>query len=381
MIQEIISEKSKERYNAWWRNEIIDRPLVLTYAPRKGTDNFFEEYKAAPGHLISYVLTKRWKERDFDNDYIVDNMKKLASSSYYAGDAFPMLYLNLGPGCLSSFIGCIPEFKDDTIWYHPSEKNEWEHLNAIEIDQNNKYWQIAKNFAAKATEKNNNNYFINDAGLFSGLDIIASIRGTQQLLLDLIEKPEEVKKFNEFITRAFKYFHDGLYSIISAKQEGMIGFLPIWCNKKSATLQCDFSAMISPQMFEEFVIPELISSAKHIDNVIYHLDGPDAVKHLDILLDIEEIDAIQWVPGKGSPPTSEWIPMLKKIQEKKKSICLHPESIDEGEKLLIELEPEGMLIFINTDSEEEADYLVKRVGELTLEKLRKKQTFISRDSK
>ena len=65
---------------------------------------------------------------------------------------------------------------------------------------------------------------------------------------------------------------------------------------------------------------------------------------------------------------------MKKIQEQKKSICLHPESLDEVEKLLIELEPEGMLIFINTDSEEEADYLVKRVEDLTLEKLRKKRS-------
>ena len=33
--------------------------------------------------------------------------------------------------------------------------------------------------------------------------------------------------------------------------------MPIYSEKPYYPLQCDFSAMISPDMFEEFVLPEL----------------------------------------------------------------------------------------------------------------------------
>ena len=38
-------------------------------------------------------------------------------------------------------------------------------------------------------------------------------------------------------------------------------------------LQCDFSYMISPNMFKRFVVPDLTACCDHLDYGFYHLDG------------------------------------------------------------------------------------------------------------
>lgn len=59
--------------------------------------------------------------------------------------------------------------------------------------------------------------------------------------------------------------------------------------------------MISTQMYEELVVGELLEELDFLDASIYHLDGPDALKHLDRLLAIDKLKGIQWVYGAGQP--------------------------------------------------------------------------------
>ncbi len=73
-------------------------------------------------------------------------------------------------------------------------------------------------------------------------------------------------------------------------------------------MQCDFSAMISPYQFRNFIQHSLKEQAEHLDNVLYHLDGPDAIKHVDAVMEIEKIDALQWTSGDPGPDGTfeEW---------------------------------------------------------------------------
>ena len=73
--------------------------------------------------------------------------------------------------------------------------------------------------------------------------------------------------------------------------------------------------MISPQMFEEFVVPDLAGVCRRLGRVFYHLDGVGQLPHLDALLNMPELAGIQWVPGEGSPPPEEWMDVLKRIRD------------------------------------------------------------------
>ena len=73
-------------------------------------------------------------------------------------------------------------------------------------------------------------------------------------------------------------------------------------------------------MFDEFVLPELAESCRKLDRTIYHLDGVGELNHLDSLLTIKELNAIQWVPGAGQPGRDKWPEVQKKIIDGGKNI-------------------------------------------------------------
>jgi 5-methyltetrahydrofolate--homocysteine methyltransferase len=80
--------------------------------------------------------------------------------------------------------------------------------------------------------------------------------------------------------------------------------------------------MIGPDMFDEFVKPELEACCRKLTNAFYHLDGPGQLPHLDSLLQIEELAGVQWVPGAGQPDVTHWPEVYRKIHEAGKLIQL-----------------------------------------------------------
>lgn len=55
--------------------------------------------------------------------------------------------------------------------------------------------------------------------------------------------------------------------------------------------------MIGTDMFEEFVLHTLQRDCLALTNTLYHLDGEGELRHLDRLLSIPALKAVQWVPG------------------------------------------------------------------------------------
>jgi len=367
-----LDEKVKERYSAWWECELLDRVMIQVYAPKKGSLEILEKYERCKnrckdyrGNFTSFKLIKEWKDSDFNHHDLINKIKEVLSLIYYSGDAFPMFYPNMGPGSLAAYLGCDTEFREDTVWFHPLTNNKWEELKNIKIDSDNIFWKKTKELTELAANESNGKYAISSTNLCMGLDTIASLRGMERLLLDLIEYPEEVKKLNRALTKKFIYCYEELYRLVKNNQKLFLGWQTLYCDGKTYPVQCDFSALISPKMFENFVVPELAKIANSMDKTIFHLDGPDVAKHLDIILNMPEIDAIEWEPGAGAPPAVEWIPMLKKIQKKKKALRLYSNNMRDIEKLILELDPSGLLVVTDAESEEQADEVAKQVERLS----------------
>ena len=86
---------------------------------------------------------------------------------------------------------------------------------------------------------------------------------------------------------------------------------------KCAKVQCDFCALISPLHFREFVKPSLEKQWSLLDSSLYHLDGPDEIKHLYALMEIEDLKALQFTPGAGNPDGGSllWYPIYDKAEK------------------------------------------------------------------
>ncbi len=111
-------------------------------------------------------------------------------------------------------------------------------------------------------------------------------------------------------------------------------------------------------MFRRFVLPALEEEAQFLDRSCFHLDGPDALNHLDDLLAIKSLDAIQWVSGAGNKPQIEWPEVLHKIQKAGKIIILHLSASD-VKRIHGEYKPELLVYDVKTDTVDEGMELLE----------------------
>jgi hypothetical protein len=101
-----------------------------------------------------------------------------------------------------------------------------------------------------------------------------------------------------------------------------------------------------------------------MDYSLYHLDGVEQIRHLDLLLSLDKLDMIQWTSVVGQPPAVDYIPVLKKIQEAGKCLLLNVKA-KYVEELLTELSSKGLYIVTEAESEDDARDLVKLAEKLT----------------
>ena len=186
----------------------------------------------------------------------------------------------------------------------------------------NFYWNFTLRLAQEQLRLGAGKFLTSFPDLIEGLDTLAAMRGTEALLYDLLERPDWVHDSLGRITESYFECYDALYSLIHDERGG--SHFWCWAPGRLARLQRDFSAMISPAMFQEFMVPVLAAMTERLDFSIYHWDGPGAIPHLPHLLGLSRLDMIQWTPGAGALPVWDrrWWPLYHRIIEAGKRVLL-----------------------------------------------------------
>jgi len=352
--------QARKRVEAWWEGEIVDRAVIQVVAPReplKPGEDF--DYFAEPGQLSREELF-RWFT---DPEEVIPRLERRIAATYWGGEAFPLAFpvsVRL-VAILAAYLGCpywlFPG--GNTGWADPVVR-DWDEQPDLVFDADNEWWRISRALLDAAARRATGRYYVGIPDLNGPGEIVARLRGTEQLAMDLIDQPQAVKAAVDKVNRAWLRYWEAAHGVIHQWIGGYIHWMGIWSESPSTDLQCDFSIMISPEMFQEFFLPAIEQQTEWVGRTIYHLDGPGAVRHLDALLALPRLDGIQWIPGAGAPPVSDWIPLLKRIQAAGKLVVLYCEKC-EVEKLLTELRPEGLLLSTICDSAQEAEALLRNV--------------------
>jgi hypothetical protein len=139
----------------------------------------------------------------------------------------------------------------------------------------------------------------------------------------------------------------------------------LWGPGKTAKLQCDASAMFSPQMFRRFVVPPLTQQCEWLDYCLYHLDGTQALQHVPALLEIEPLDAIQWTPQAGQPTggNPQWYDLYRRIKQAGKGVQVFDIALEEVVPLIESVGPEGLFIITRSAPDQDAAERVVQVVE------------------
>jgi len=352
--------EARERFEAYWHREIVDRCCIGVTAPRRGAVR-----APAPIPAGGEELRRWWMDPEVTLKY----QEGIFARTFYGGEAFPNTTINLGASIMAAFYGSSPEFHPDTVWY-PSIIRDWS-MDRLQFDPaTNPYYRMVIENTRYYVQESRGRYFVGHAELGTAMDVLSLLRGMQDLCFDMLDRPREVEQALAMLADTWVRVHDEIYRLTRECNDGgcCLAWMMTWAPGPHAQIACDFSAIMSPAMFAQFTLPELARYLQWNEYATYHWDGPDAVKHLDALLAIEGIKAIQWTPGAGQERTSSprWLPLYKRVQAAGKCLYLLAE-IDEVETLLQELSSRGLFISTHADSEDEARELLRKVASWTHE--------------
>ena len=152
-------------------------------------------------------------------------------------------------------------------------------------------------------------YLVPCPDLVENLDIVASLRGSETLMTDMLERPEWVEKMARDMNRFYFEVFDRIYDIIK------------------------------------------------------HLDGTQARHHLDRLIAIESLDAIEWTPQAGLPRggSPQWFDLYRKILAGGKSVQAVEVKPHEVIPLLDAVGGRGVYIMVEFPDERTAEHLAEKV--------------------
>ena len=182
---------------------------------------------------------------------------------------------------------------------------------ALAIDPANRWWKAIVELTRLAAGRCEGRFLLSTIDTHSNLDCLSALRGPQQLSMDLIECPQKVLRALAQIDALYKPVYDALYEAGRMREFGTTSWLEMWSEGRTQAIQCDFACMISREHFRKFAMPSLEHEMSCLDHVVYHMDGPGQIRHLDDLLALPRLHTIQWVPGAGQPPAPAWIDLLQ----------------------------------------------------------------------
>jgi len=209
-------------------------------------------------------------------------------------------------------LGARLESRSETVWFHPPERPLPPSELEFVYDEGSIWLNRIKDIYRAGMKKWGGEVIMGMTDLGGAMDILTTFCGGENLLIALYDDPGGVKRCIGELQKLWFRFFDEINGILACSR-GYTDWAGIYSEKPSYMQQSDFSYMISADMFAEFVMPELDSSAARLHKSFYHLDGEGQLPHLKSLLASKHIAGIQWVPGAGEPRKKDWSGLFKTV--------------------------------------------------------------------
>ena len=344
-------ERAQERLEAWWHGEIIDRPPV--------TIDVRTERKAAgpPKHYAT--LRERWK----DLEYILDRFEAYIERETFLAEAFPRFEPKMGPPVVASTFGCELEFRETTSWSSPVARSCREILK-MKPDLSSEYWAWIRRATAASIERGRGRWITALPDLHTNGSLVSLLRGMEEFCTELADDPDAVRAACGHVTDFYGQIHEDLWAPIRDAGQLCTSWTPFLHRGRAYVTSCDPIIMISPNMFRELILPSIVREMRYLECNVFHLDGPGAVRHLDALLALPELNAVQFVYGAGNGPSTRWIEVYRRVQAAGKSVELLADDLRDARNVAAHLKPEGVWFHIYGENKlEDAEAFIRWVSD------------------
>ncbi len=344
--------QTRARIEAFWERGVLDRPLTMFHLPKPPE----QQVPLPASHHADPAA--RWLDAGYQAELA---LARLSNQDFTLGDALPIAYPNLGPEVFSAFYGCPLHFGDfGTSWSDPV-LDDWAAADDLRLDWEHPYLRKLLEMTEALLEVGRGKFITGMPDWHPGGDALAAFRDPQRLAVDLIERPADVKRLLARVEADYFRLYDLFYEKLRAAGQPITSWLPLLAEGRYYIPSNDFSIMISRAMFADFFLPGIIRECQFLDRSIYHLDGPGALRHLDSILAIPELDALQWVFGAGNEGFARWVDVYRRAQAAGKGIHVMC-SLSEIELVMQALDPRGLFLDV-------ADVPNRAAGEELLRRL------------
>ena len=308
-------EKKIEKHKAFWNKEQVQSPVVgiflgswTFFKDNRGGDNIWSSKKISPNdiHPESFIE---------DYEMLFQTEESIGDDLIRAAQPFASI------PWMEAIAGCEICCSKPNVWTEPIAKSVAE-IPEIRFSSDNpwvcKYIEFLKIFG----ERFDNKHPLAASILRGPSDVLAALVGDEASVYAYIDCPEQTKKVLADITNLFCDFIKYQWGNTPAFYDGYI--LPqneIWVSQKPVRFQEDASALISPSIYEEFLLPcdkEIVSLSKynmiHLHTTSLHL--------LDYFLSNENVGIIQISKDDGFEDMNRLVRSLQKIQARQKCLIL-----------------------------------------------------------
>jgi hypothetical protein len=316
------------RFDAWWNQSVLDRPI------------FIGQVNANPKRPITRRLELLAEPEAWLRAKQADMVQ-----THRVGDALPGIRVDFGPVMLGGLFGAKVEFQSDTTWTHAYIDDDWSNAPEWRIRDEEPWWVLLRRLTRMVAEDAAGRYLVRTPDLGGSADVLLNLRGSSPLCMDVIEQPQRLIDAQSAIYPSWRQVFCELYRLCLSANAGISHWLELWSSRPHHVPACDFNFMIGPDDFERVCLPDIARQCATVGQACFHLDGSGAARHIDALLEAPCLQAIQFTPGAGTPSALAWVEMLRKIQDKGRSVLVFcpPGEVLELSRML---RPEGLAIFV-----------------------------------
>jgi hypothetical protein len=318
------------RHEAWWAQGCLGRPLFL------GSVNANPERP----------LGRRLDLVDDPDAWLEAKLADLRQIRR-AGDALPTVRADLGPVALGAMLGAHTEVGADTLWTHAFIDDEWSNAPEWSSPEGSRWFGVMCALIERAAEAAPGRFVACTPDLGGAADVLLNLRGSSELCLDAMTQPERIA---DAVNRLYPAWHKAFTALYSRAVErhgaGLVHWLGLWSDRPYVIPACDFNFLIGPAEFETLFLPDIARQCETAGRAVFHLDGPGAARHIDALLDVPGLDAIQFTPGAGTPSALAWVELFRKVQARGRSLVVITPAA-EVLALCEALAPEGLALIVD----------------------------------
>ena len=340
--QEII-----QKHQAFWNRDTVEVPLVgiflggwTFFKDNRGGDNIWQKDTLSPDQL--------------DPERFVPDYLKLFEAEVGLGDdliraAQPFASVPW----MEAMMGCPIRCAKPNVWADPMAESLAE-LPRIEFDPDNPWVRKYVDFL-KVFDKHFAGQHPAAASILRGPgDLLSAAIGDSKAVYAYIDQPEQTTEVLKQLANLFMAFikHQWIYT--SKCDNGYIlAQNEIWAPGPTLRIQEDASALLSPEIYQQYLLPrdrEISGLTKH--NVMHlHTTSLHLLKYI---LELETLTAIQISKDDGYGHVRNLVPALESVQQAGKRLILRGRfELDELEMIQTELSPVGLCVHTVVDTQAE----------------------------